>query len=152
LTFEKGYLLGYGNCFNAKIISVSNLVSLSYGAYYFNSKVGNSSVNIVMLLLAYNLSAPSYIYQICFANLLFQPMTWIDGYSFCRSISMDLVSIETDQELNSLAAHANKIGGNKYQGPEPVPRTLKDPIFCRVLETGSGKNPKFLKRVPEPVP
>jgi hypothetical protein len=51
------------------------------------------------------------------------------------------------------------------QGPEPVLRTLKNPRFCRVLGTGSGKNPKFewfqnrflgtthlLKRVPEPVP
>jgi hypothetical protein len=28
---------------------------------------------------------------------------------------------------------------------EPVPRTLKNPIFCRVLGTGSGKNPKFKK-------
>jgi hypothetical protein len=35
---------------------------------------------------------------------------------------------------------------------EPVPRTIKNTRFCRVLGISSGKNPKFLKRVPEPVP
>jgi hypothetical protein len=35
---------------------------------------------------------------------------------------------------------------------ESVPRTLKNLTFCRVFGTGFGKNPKFGKRVPKPVP
>jgi hypothetical protein len=33
----------------------------------------------------------------------------------------------------------------KKQGLEPVPGTLKNPRFCRVLGTGSEKNLKFGK-------
>jgi hypothetical protein len=40
----------------------------------------------------------------------------------------------------------------KYPGLEPVLRTLKNPRFCRVSGTGSGRNPDFEKRAPEPVP
>jgi hypothetical protein len=43
-----------------------------------------------------------------------------------------------------------------FQGLEPVlgsgSGTLKNPIFCMVLGTGSGRNLKFEKKFPEPVP
>jgi hypothetical protein len=37
-------------------------------------------------------------------------------------------------------------------GTGTVSGTLKNPRFCRDLRTGSERNPKFEKGVPEPVP
>jgi hypothetical protein len=37
-------------------------------------------------------------------------------------------------------------------GPGTGSETLKNPTFYRVLGTGSARNPKFEKKVPQPVP
>jgi hypothetical protein len=41
---------------------------------------------------------------------------------------------------------------NKIAGTGTGPGTIKNPRFCRVLGIGSGRNPKFEKMVPEPIP
>jgi hypothetical protein len=49
--------------------------------------------------------------------------------------------------LNQFKKHVSRWakGRDRKMFLEPVPRTLKNPIFCRVLGTSSGNNPKFEK-------
>jgi hypothetical protein len=53
-------------------------------------------------------------------------------------VSIKLMKIGI-QEQNILLSR------NRNRFMEPVSRTLKNPRFCRVFGTGSGKNPKFEK-------
>jgi hypothetical protein len=48
-------------------------------------------------------------------------------------------------DLNLCKNHGNEQVKPFNQGSEPVPKTIKNSRFCRVLGTGLGRNPKFEK-------